>query len=167
MDNIVYEDDPCPDQRSRISDGQLIVSYLVFFLVSIILMYAFDWGYWIFDNPFRPFIIFTLPVIAMPWILVLIRKIRKPRKYQILDNRISILFKGPFHFDIPLDDIASIGIGDNNNIYIVKIRGTTTNLTPNNPRLFLENLNKAMNEWKRKNLEIKEESLYPDEEELE
>jgi hypothetical protein len=85
-----------------------------------------------------------------------------PRKYQILENRIRIVLGGPFHLDIPLDSVetarepkgASLGINfatcfsSKNAVEIIKKRGMRVNITPSDRDLFLENLNKALYDWK-------------------
>jgi hypothetical protein len=159
-------------------------------------MYSFNWGDWLFDQEFVITTIFnhelTSPIIidhelVIPIIfslaLVFVWMLW-PRKYQILDDSIKVCLQGPFHFDIPFDDIDRAGEGEEpgfwfhiglnyitaigqNNICIVRDPKMTVNITPEHPKLFLENLKKAMDEWKRKNPDLKEEPLYSDEEELE
>lgn len=84
-----------------------------------------------------------------------------PRKYQILKSRIRIVLGGPFHFDIPLDNVetarepqgVSLGINfvtcfsGKNAIEIIRKKGVRVAITPGDRDLFLENLNKVLNDW--------------------
>jgi len=86
-----------------------------------------------------------------------------PRKYQILDNRLRIVLGGPFHFDILLDNVetarepegVSLGINfvtcfsSKNAVEIIRKRGMRVAITPSDRDLFLENLNKVLNDWIR------------------
>jgi hypothetical protein len=164
MDNLVYEDDPSPGPGTYwIGYTQLILPSLAIFAVLMIFIYSFDWG-WIFDHSWLFAVIYS-PVFVYVWV-------RQPRKYQILDSRIRILLQRPFHYDIPFADIDRAGEGEEpgvwfhvavnlitaigqNNIYIVRIKkGANVNITPNNPKLFVENLRKALKEWKRYNIQV-------------
>jgi hypothetical protein len=170
LDNLIYEDDPSLDDVGWVFGGQLILPSLAIFVILMILIYSFNWGDWIFDHAWLFLIIYS-PAFAFAWM-------RIPKVYQILEDSIKICFQGSFHFDIPFDDIDRVGEGEEpgfsfhiglnfitavgrNNIYIVRDIKMTVNITPMNPKLFLENLNKAMDEWKRKNPDMKEEPLYP------
>jgi hypothetical protein len=86
-----------------------------------------------------------------------------PRKYQILENRLRIVLGGPFHFDIPLDNVeiarkpegVSLGINfvtcfsSKNAVEVIRKRGMRVAITPSDRDLFLENLNKVLNDWIR------------------
>ena len=86
-----------------------------------------------------------------------------PRKYQILDDRIRIVLGGTFTVNISFDTLESAGKQEGINLglnfattfvaqHIVEIkrkRGMNVNITPNDRDLFLENLNKAVYDWKR------------------
>ena len=89
-----------------------------------------------------------------------------PRKYLILDSRIRIALGGPFSFNIPFSNLEtarepegiSFGINfattflNRHAVEIKRKRGWNVNITPGDRDLFLENLNKALSEWRRNNL---------------
>ncbi|MFC2050742.1 hypothetical protein ACFLTN_06155 [Chloroflexota bacterium] len=89
-----------------------------------------------------------------------------PRKYLILDSRIKIVLGGPFSFSIPFSNLEAarkpkgISLGINfattflrqHIVEIKRKKGWNVNITPCNRDLFLENLNKALNEWRRNNI---------------
>ncbi len=91
-----------------------------------------------------------------------------PRKYQILDSKLRIVLGGPFAFNVRFDTLESAGKPEGVNFglnfattfigeHIVEIKrkkGMTVNITPNDRDQFLENLNKAVNEWKRGGLKV-------------
>jgi hypothetical protein len=171
LDNLVYEDDTSPGPMFyNIFWTQLILPYLPIFAILMILMYSFNLGDWLFDHPVLFPVIYS-PAFVFVWM-------RIPEKYQIFDDRIKILLHRPFHFYIPFDDIVRAGEGEEpgfwfhiglnyitaigqNNIYIVRDPKMTVNITPEHPKLFLENLKKAMDEWKLKSPDMKEELLEP------
>jgi hypothetical protein len=86
-----------------------------------------------------------------------------PRKYQILDNKLRIMLGGHFTFNIPFDIIVTAGKQEGISLginfattfvsdHVVEIKrkkGMNVNITPSNRDLFLENLNKAVSDWKR------------------
>ena len=89
-----------------------------------------------------------------------------PRKYRILDSKVTIVLGGPFSFNIPLDNIetakapegATVGINfvssfqSKNAVQIVRRKRLNVNITPSNRELFLENLDKALNDWRGCNI---------------
>lgn len=88
-----------------------------------------------------------------------------PRKYCILDNKIKIALGKPFAFNIPFDSIERAGIpqgisiginfittfSGRHAIQIVRRRKLNVNISPGNRELFLENLDKALEDWKKIN----------------
>jgi len=89
-----------------------------------------------------------------------------PRKYCILESKVKIVLGGPFSFDIPFDTIETaitpkgISFGINlpssfsskNTVQIVRRRKLDVSITPSDPELFIDNLNKALDEWRRYNI---------------
>ncbi len=85
-----------------------------------------------------------------------------PQKYRILESKVKIVLGGPFSFNIPLDNIetarapkgATIGINfvtsfsSKNAVQIVRRKRLNVNITPSNRELFLENLDKALSNWR-------------------
>ncbi len=90
-----------------------------------------------------------------------------PRKYQILDSKIKIVLGGQFSFSIPFDNLEAAGkpegaiLGINfattflsrHAVKIVRKKGMNVNITPNDREPFLENLDKALNDWRRYNMD--------------
>ena len=84
-----------------------------------------------------------------------------PRKFQILEDRVKVVMGGPFSFSIRFDGVktarkttglAHFGIGfatSVNRVEIVKGRGMNVLLSPSNQEQFVENLNKALNDWRK------------------
>jgi len=89
-----------------------------------------------------------------------------PRKYQVLDSKLRIVLGGPFSFNVRFDALETAGKPEGVNFginfattfiseHIVEIKrkkGMTVNITPDDRDLFLENLNKALAEWRRYNI---------------
>ena len=90
-----------------------------------------------------------------------------PRKYRILESKVKIVLGGPFSFNIPFDTIetarapkgASVGLNfpssfsGKNAVQIVRRKRLSVNITPSDRELFLENLDKALNNWRSYNTE--------------
>jgi hypothetical protein len=90
-----------------------------------------------------------------------------PRKYLILDSKIRIVLGGQFSFNIPFDNLetarapqgVSLGINfattflSKHAVEIIRKKGLNINITPSDRELFLENLNKALNDWGRYNIQ--------------
>jgi hypothetical protein len=86
-----------------------------------------------------------------------------PRKYQILDSKIRIILGGQFSFNVPFDNLETVGKPEGVSLginfattflsqHVVEIKrkkGMTVNITPGDRDQFLENLNKAVYDWKR------------------
>jgi hypothetical protein len=89
-----------------------------------------------------------------------------PRKYLILNSKIKIALGGPFSVSIPFSNLETAGkpkgmsLGINfattflsQHILEIKTkRGLNVNITPCDRELFLEHLNKALNEWRGNNI---------------
>ena len=89
-----------------------------------------------------------------------------PRKYQILDSKIKIVLGGQFSFNVPFDNLetagkpegVSLGINfattflNQHAVEIKRKKGLKVNITPNDRELFLENLSKAVYDWRRNNI---------------
>jgi hypothetical protein len=89
-----------------------------------------------------------------------------PRKYQILDSKIKIVLGGQFSFNVPFDNLETAGKPEGVSLginfattfmsqHVVEIKrkkGMKVNITPNDRELFLENLSKAVYDWRRNNI---------------
>ena len=96
-------------------------------------------------------------VLVLFWLIL-------PRKYQILEEKLRIVLGGPFSFRIPFETIeaakhlsgakAATFWGLNfspvlkNVVGIKRKKGMNVTISPSNPGLFLENLDKALTDWK-------------------
>ena len=146
MDSIIYEDSPRYDVWLK----GLMVLPVFFILIGL---------YYLFTAQVEPAIgIFATGALmgAIYWAVL-------PRKYQILDSKIRIVLGGPFTVNISFDILETAGKPEGISLglnfattflsqHVVEIKrkkGMTVNITPNDRDLFLENLNKAVYDWKR------------------
>lgn len=97
----------------------------------------------------------ALLVAAVFWAVV-------PRRYLILEDRLSIVLGGPFRFDIPYETVdraqkpegISLGINfatsmhDRHAVQVVRHGKMNVHITPSRPEEFIENLNKAVARWR-------------------
>lgn len=146
MDSIIYEDNPQYDVWLK---G---IMMLPVFFILIGLYYLF-----IRDLASATGLFATALLMgAIYWAIL-------PRKYQILESKLKIVLGGQFSFNISFDNLETAGKQEGINLginfattfvsqHVVEIKrkkGMTVNITPNNRDLFLENLNKAVYDWKR------------------
>jgi len=149
MESIIYEDSPHYDVWLK---GIMMLP--VFFIVMGL--------YYLFTAQVESAIgLFATAVFmgALYWAIF-------PRKYQVLDSRLRIVLGGPFSFNISFNTLETAGKPEGVSLglnfattfiseHIVEIKrkkGMTVNITPDDRELFLENLNKAVYEWKRGNI---------------
>ena len=149
MDSIIYEDTPRYDVWLK-----AIMVLPVFFVIMgvyFLIIAQVEAAIGMFA--------LTLLMAAVYWAIF-------PRKYLILESKIRIVLGGQFSFNIPFDNIetarepegATFGINfascfsGKNTVEIIRKKGLNVNITPGDRELFLENLNKALNDWRRHNI---------------
>ena len=146
MDVVIYEDNP----RYDVWFKTIMVLPVFFILIGLYSLFIGQVG-----SAIGLFAI-TLLMGAIYWAIF-------PRKYQILDSKLKIVLGGPFSYIVPFDTLESAGkpegvnLGVNfattfiveHHLEIKRKKGMSVNITPNDRDLFLENLNKAIYDWKR------------------
>jgi len=149
MDSIIYEDRPRYDVWLK---GIMLLP--VFFIITGIFYLTTAQV----EAAIGMFAL-TLLMAAIYWAIF-------PRKYLILDSKIRIVLGGQFSFNIPFNNIeiarepegVSLGINfattflSKHAVEIIRKKGLNVNITPSDRELFLENLNKALNDWGRYNI---------------
>lgn len=92
-----------------------------------------------------------------------------PTKYQIFNEKIRIVLGYVLHFDIPFSNIENVtaatwqdlcglnlnfinSYSSDDILQITRKHGAKIHITPGDRDQFLENLNKAVYDWKRNNL---------------
>jgi hypothetical protein len=94
----------------------------------------------------------TAFILLLYWVIL-------PRGFQILEDRIKVVLGGAFSFSIHFSGIKTarktrglaFGISfatSMNGVELVRERRTNVLLSPGNQDLFLENLNKALSNWR-------------------
>jgi len=160
VDNLVYEDKP-PFSSSEsenltkwlftsIPMWPLLLVFIAYFVYLMITHFRIDAFYYIFLNSFLLlFLFFELLTTAT--------------RYQIFKDKITIIRGWIFHFDIPFTDIENtreaaikdlLGLHINfvpfrpgdDVVQITRKRGWKINIIPSDRRVFLKNLNKAMDQ---------------------
>jgi hypothetical protein len=151
MDSIIYEDNPHYDVWLK---G---IMMLPVFFILIGLYYAFTAQVESAIGLFAT----ALLMGAIYWAVL-------PRKYRILDSKLKIVLGGQFSFNIPFDTLVTAGKPEGVSLglnfattfigeHVVEIKrkkGMNVNITPNDRDLFLENLNKAVYDWKRSSAKV-------------
>jgi hypothetical protein len=163
LDALIYEDNaygyqgPNQDRRDLVATLGCVAGLIILIML----------------NPFSPpdlkkfllcLILVALPICLGFW------WVGTPRKYQIFDDKVRIAFGSPRHFDIPLSNVDYVCEGDwteqfkfnrhyttslfKNIVNIARNKGMMVNITPNNPELFVENLRKALAEWKKYHIDV-------------
>jgi hypothetical protein len=151
MDSVIYEDNPHYDVWLK----GIMVLPVFFILIGL---------YYLFTAQVESAIgLFATAVLmgAIYWAVF-------PRKYQILDSKLRIVLGGQFSFNVPFDNLKlagkpegiSLGINfattfvSQHVVEIKRKKGMNVNITPSNRTLFLENLNKAVYDWKRSKIKV-------------
>jgi hypothetical protein len=149
MDSVIYEDTPRYDVYLK-----AIMVLPVFFVIMGI--------YYLITAQVEAAIgmfATTLLMAAFYWAIL-------PRKYQILNNKMKIALGRPFSFNITFNNLetarepegVTFGINfptcfsNERTVQIIRKKGWHVNITPSDRALFLENLNKTLNEWRKYNL---------------
>src|SRR4030042_290340 len=149
MDSVIYEDSPHYDVWLK----GIMMLPVFFILIGL---------YYLFIAQVEEAIgLFATALLmgAVYWAVL-------PRKYQILDGKLRIVLGGPFSFNVPFDTLETAGKPEGVNFglnfattfiteHVVEIKrkkGMIVNITPSNRDLFLENLNKAVYDWKRNSI---------------
>jgi hypothetical protein len=149
VDPVIYEDNPRYDAYAK---GIMV---LPAFFIAFGIYYLITAEFVAATSMFAA----TLLMAAVYWAIF-------PRKYLILDSKFKIVLGGPFSFNIPFSNLetattpegATFGINfptcfsNQRNVQIISKKGWNVNITPNDRAQFLENLNKAMNDWRRSKL---------------
>jgi hypothetical protein len=146
MDSVIYEDSPHYDVWLK----AIMVLPVFFIIIGIYYLFTAQVG--------SAIGLFATAVLmsAIYWAIL-------PRKYQILDSKIRIVLGGTFSFNIPFDKLEAAGVPEGISLglnfattflsqHVVEIKrkkGMKVNITPTDRDLFLENLNKAVYDWKR------------------
>ncbi len=93
-----------------------------------------------------------------------------PAKYQIFNDRIRVILGYLWHFDVPFNNIENAtaatwedlwglnlnfinSYSSDDILQITRKRGAKIHITPWDRKLFLENLNKALADWRRGNIQ--------------
>jgi hypothetical protein len=164
MSNLVYEDDPWkkpPSPSQSWGERHDPPFYYVILIVGLPIIFSLA----ILITRFNKMLYFSIVVVISLIITAVVLELT-PKKYQIFNDKISIVRNWLPPFDIPFSNIESItettwvrtwGLNFNiinsmNSDYILRItrkRGTKVHITPSDRPLFLEHLNKAIYDWKR------------------
>ena len=149
MDSVIYEESPRYDTFLK----AIIVLPVYFIIAGIYYLFTgeVEAGTGMFAT--------TLLMVALYWAIL-------PRKYRILDSKFKIVLGGPFSFNVPFDNLEAAGapegatfginfatcFSSERTVQITRKKGWNVNITPNSRDRFLENLNKALTDWRRYNI---------------
>jgi len=146
MDSVIYQESPRYDSLFK---GMMVLP-VFFILFGIYYLFIAE-----IEAATAMFAV-TVLMFAVFWAIF-------PRKYQIFDSKFRIVLGGLFSFNIPFDNLeatmvpegATFGINfptcfaSERTLAIIRKKGWNVNITPNDRDLFLENLNKALTDWRR------------------
>jgi hypothetical protein len=142
MDPVTYEDRPKYD---------IWIKLIIILPIAIVLISAL---FTVNSDPDA-----TTGMLITLVLLVVIFWLVFPRKYRLTGKGVKIVLGRPFSFTIKYRNIEKaeipkgLTIGYNfvtsfkNTLQIVTRRGMNFNISPTNPALFIENLEKALDEW--------------------
>ena len=168
MDNLVYEDDP-RDSSSDYSSGSWAKNFApktpfwpIYLLVFVGIYVIFFFRVFSRSIPLDNYYII---ITVGAFIILLMTLTATVQKYQIFKDKLRIRFGWVLHYDIPFSNIDNVKEGTpkdllklglnffanksgNDVVQITRKRGWKVNIIPSNRKLFLKNLNEALNEFK-------------------
>jgi hypothetical protein len=168
MDNLVYEDNPWPSRSSpywtRFRPYWTRAFAWSMQITPVILIIFFS-GFLLSHSQFHDEAVSFNIIIATAFLILITYYALLPTKYQIFNEKIRIVMGWVLHFDIPFSNIENVtaatfqdlwGLNINfinsySSNYIMRIirkHGAKVHITPWDRPLFLENLNKAIYDWK-------------------
>jgi hypothetical protein len=150
MDYVIYEDKPRTDIWLKL----VFVLPSAALLISALILLKTDPGgalYFIYG------VAGTALLMGSLYILIL------PTRYNILNDKIKIQFRGPLSFNIPFDTIAgvrdarwsTVGVNFPTNmsqaavLEIVRKGRMPVTITPSDKQAFIQSFQKAFEDWKR------------------
>lgn len=175
MDNLIYEDNPTVSFTSYYGG-----SWIKAFVYSWMKAFVYAIQMWPIFLALMILLVLVLiqiqqedmrAIVALAFVLVIafveLRTI--PTKHQIFSDKIRIILGWIFHFDIPFSNIENSEeatlydlwgfhlnfiplFSGTDVVQIKRKRGLKVNIIPGNSTLFLENLNRALDDWRRSNL---------------
>jgi hypothetical protein len=174
MDNLIYEDNPTVSIPSYYG-GSWTKAYFYSWLKALV--YGIQmWPIFLALMVLLILVLFhirqedMLQIVVLVFVLIngFVALSTIPTKHQIFSDKIRIILGWIFHFDIPFSKIKNIeeatlydlwGLRLNfippfsgtDVVQIERKRGLKINIIPGNRTLFLENLNKALDDWRRIN----------------
>lgn len=107
----------------------------------------------------------SIGMLSTAVFIIVLYLIIMPRKYCIMDDKVKIVLGGPLAVNIAFKNIEKgkkikgLAAGINfatsfkNGVEIIRKRGMNVNITPGDPESFIQNLDKALNEWRNHNAE--------------
>ncbi len=145
---LLYEDDAASGLVLR------LVLMIIPLLLCILGLYT-----WFSNNDIE-----SLELLLEGVVIGIIFWVILPRKYQVYEDYLRIVFGGPFALKIGFDRISSIEVTTNtaltmnlvtkiarNYVRIVKKKGMSIAITPRSNESFTENANRALSQWKKNN----------------
>jgi hypothetical protein len=163
VDSLVYEDRPQLDSRSV---GRNIVKVVAQIIAMLPVVLVFFVILFLVHTQIRQETVLNDLILALGFITMLFYFGTWSTKYQIFGDRIRIAILLIFHFDIPFSNIENVReatlkalfgfhlnfvhpFSGHDVLQINMKRGPKVNIISGNRPMFLENLNKAIYDWKR------------------
>ena len=175
LNNLVYEDNPwaymrlpyrerLPAHWRRYTGWRLHILPIMLIILFAGLELAFNLA---FTPSSQEAAFWSIMGVAL-FLMVAIGFALYPTKYQIFSGKIRIVLGWVLHFDIPFHNIENAtaatweglwglnlnfinSYSSDDILQITRKRGAKIHITPWDRKLFLENLNKALNEWREHN----------------
>jgi hypothetical protein len=178
LDNLIYEDNPNPYMWSVIPIWKLGWEIYIKLQLRYLSWYMNIIPVWLIIL-FAGFLL-ALPHVEQEWvflpiiwtallIMLIISFALMPTRYQIFTDRIRIVLGWVIHFNIPfsnIENVTSATFGDlwglnlnfinsyssDDILQITRKRGAKVHITPWDRKVFLENLDKTIAEWRKYNI---------------
>jgi hypothetical protein len=165
LDNLLYEDKPRSSPTSYFGlltkplPSMQMWPIVLVYLAALIL---------VFTQPWQSVIDLIFIILAATFLLTFIEIGTLATRYQIFNDRIRIVLGWIFHFDIHFSNLENTREATSKDLWrlnlnftyfpsgddilqITRKRGARIYINPSNRKLFLENLNNAITDWRKYN----------------
>ncbi|MFC1905675.1 PH domain-containing protein [Chloroflexota bacterium] len=146
MEKLLYQDKTHKDIWLKLI---LAIPVIIMLILALIYMVGND------ITTAYEMLISIVFIVAVLWFVI-------PRQYLIFDDKVKILLGGPFSFNISFNTIKTARIpkgttfginfpsslSSKHAVEILRHRRMSVNITPDNRDLFLQTLEKAMDDWR-------------------
>jgi hypothetical protein len=145
---LLFQDEP---------ESGWILRFILLIVPAALFAYGIYLGYSGEGSDSTALLVMSVVIGLIIWVII-------PRKYQVFEDYLRIVFGRPFAVKIGFSQISMIEVTSRtaltinlvtriarNYVIIVKKKGINIAITPKSNELFVDNANRALSQWKKNN----------------